>query len=378
MNTIETIKPQLNELFQAFQADLWISVREAVDRTGTMLKKGGLEPAIHATLGEQLLKLARHGKWEVRKSLAHASLYLRHESFFRIMAALDLDDNAMVRTAARRTLSRRSDIARSDSLRNQHGDRMLKWLTDLEAKHGLPARNAARKATERLNAQFIKELNHEFIKVISPLDASLEHINNGLHDPDADMGKLRRHAQRALDRSRFLFAIMNSLRALTEKIELDFQMETVLSMIDEAVHLVHDRAPENQCLSVDVQISPEIALQANRHLLLQAFSNILQNSLEAYPDRSHKCCASVAASIEENGLIRIVIADQGNGMPEEAVNDAFQLFSTSKPRGTGFGLALAKKIIESDHGGSIHLASSEGVGTTITIFLPQDQEDRSW
>jgi len=65
-------------------------------------------------------------------------------------------------------------------------------------------------------------------------------------------------------------------------------------------------------------------------------------------------------------------------MSEEAVHDAFQLFATSKPKGTGFGLAVAKKIIESDHGGAVHLESTKGQCTTVTVFLQQTQEGLEW
>ena len=80
----------------------------------------------------------------------------------------------------------------------------------------------------------------------------------------------------------------------------------------------------------------------------------------------------------ENGRVKLTITDQGSGMSEEAVHDAFRLFATSKPHGTGFGLTVAQKIIESDHGGAVHLESTKGSGTSMTIFLQQKQEGLEW
>ncbi|MBF0181517.1 MAG: sensor histidine kinase [Magnetococcales bacterium] len=377
---MESSKPEsgLDGLFHDFKSGQWTAVREAVDQAGAVLRQGGIEPAIHAALGERMVVLSGHDKWEVRKALAHACLYLRHESFDRIMAALGQDDHDLVRNAAKRTLSRRSELSRTDMLKDQHGDLMLRWLAELEAKHGLRARNAARKVAERLNAQFVKELNHELVKVISPLDASLENIEVELLQSRSDKEDLHRHTRRARDRVRFLSAILDSLKALTHDVDTEFQTESLLSMVDEAVHLVRDRRKENHRLDAQVSISSDITLDASRHLMLQAISNIIQNSLEAYDATAARCTVRVTGTVEDNGRIKLVIADQGCGMSEEVMKDAFQLFATSKPHGTGFGLTIAKKIIEDDHGGSVHPQSAKGIGTTMTIYLPPTQEGREW
>ena len=254
---------------------------------------------------------------------------------------------------------------------------MLKWLTDLEAKHGFMARNAARRVAEKLNSQFITELNHELVKVISPLDASLDRIEDELSQPRLNRQNLQRHSERAKTRLKFLASIIDSLRSLTQDVNMEFQEESPLSVVNEAIHLVRDRKDANHMLEAEINIPPEITIEANRHLLLQAFSNIIQNSLEAYAgmDNSPKVIVSGAL---ENGRVKLTIADHGSGMSEEAVHDAFQLFATSKPKGTGFGLAVAKKIIESDHGGAVHLESTKDQGTTVTVFLQQTQEGLEW
>jgi signal transduction histidine kinase len=66
----------------------------------------------------------------------------------------------------------------------------------------------------------------------------------------------------------------------------------------------------------------------------------------------------------------------GCGMSEEALGDAFTLYGSTKPYGTGFGLPLAKKIVETEHKGSIRLASAKGEGTTVTVVLPIEQDER--
>jgi signal transduction histidine kinase len=61
-------------------------------------------------------------------------------------------------------------------------------------------------------------------------------------------------------------------------------------------------------------------------------------------------------------------------MSEEAQRDALTLFATSKPNGTGFGLPLAVKIIESEHGGRLTLESVKGRGTLVRITVPANPQ----
>lgn len=69
---------------------------------------------------------------------------------------------------------------------------------------------------------------------------------------------------------------------------------------------------------------------------------------------------------EDGGSARVVIADSGTGIPEEMRNRLFWPFFSSKPDGTGLGLAVARKLLHS-MGASIELSGAQGSGTTVTI-----------
>ena len=68
-------------------------------------------------------------------------------------------------------------------------------------------------------------------------------------------------------------------------------------------------------------------------------------------------------------MIVVEITDNGRGIPEAYLANVFKPFVSFKPGGTGLGLALTKRIVE-DHGGSISITSKQGIGTTVTVFLP--------
>jgi signal transduction histidine kinase len=73
--------------------------------------------------------------------------------------------------------------------------------------------------------------------------------------------------------------------------------------------------------------------------------------------------------VADGASVRITVADSGPGIPPERLPRIFKLFFTTKSSGTGFGLAVAKKIVER-HGGTIAVESTVGQGTCFTIELP--------
>ena len=74
--------------------------------------------------------------------------------------------------------------------------------------------------------------------------------------------------------------------------------------------------------------------------------------------------------------LAIVVEDTGAGIPPEARRRIFEPFFTTKARGTGLGLAVARRVIE-EHGGTIEVTSQPGQGTTFTIRLPLSTAEMS-
>lgn len=100
-------------------------------------------------------------------------------------------------------------------------------------------------------------------------------------------------------------------------------------------------------------------------LMRQAFTNLLQNAVEAMPDGG---TLSIESRAGRN--VAVQISDTGIGMPHEAIKKIFLPFFTTKDKGVGLGLALVHKIVLS-HGGRIEVSSKEGKGTTFTVILPK-------
>jgi len=102
-------------------------------------------------------------------------------------------------------------------------------------------------------------------------------------------------------------------------------------------------------------------------LMRQSFLNLLINAVEALNDSKGAISVSV---VKERGYIRILIEDDGRGIPHNVISKIFLPFFTTKTHGTGLGLSLVQKIVLA-HNGRIEVQSAEGEGTRFTITLPK-------
>ena len=108
--------------------------------------------------------------------------------------------------------------------------------------------------------------------------------------------------------------------------------------------------------------------------LEQVFLNLILNAVEAMPDGGKLTIASrtppAPEGQEKPGHVVVEFRDTGHGMTKEQRDRAFSsLLNTTKPKGTGLGLAMVARMVEA-HRGRVEIKSSPGRGTTIGITLP--------
>ncbi len=118
-------------------------------------------------------------------------------------------------------------------------------------------------------------------------------------------------------------------------------------------------------VEVSWRLEPRALVKGNDRKLVRALRNCVSNAVDAMP-RGGRLTISSAA---EGGKVVISISDTGEGIPEDNLKMLFTPFFSTKAKGLGVGLAIAKGIVEA-HGGTIEAASKEGRGTKVTIALP--------
>ena len=111
-------------------------------------------------------------------------------------------------------------------------------------------------------------------------------------------------------------------------------------------------------------------INADAGQLWQATLNLIRNSLDAMPEGGELTVGTWG----EGGQVRLRVTDTGKGMSEEQLKKVFAPFFTTKPGGTGLGLAMVQQIA-AEHGGHLECESTQGKGSAFTIFLPVDKKD---
>jgi len=128
-----------------------------------------------------------------------------------------------------------------------------------------------------------------------------------------------------------------------------------------------------QALGVKISLErgPNIPdIEADRDRINQVLLNLYLNGLQAMENSSREKELAVSVQVDDaEGAVRIDIKDSGIGIPQESIEKVLDPYFTTKPEGTGLGLALAYKIID-EHNGSIRFTSVEGQGTTVSFTLP--------
>jgi len=155
---------------------------------------------------------------------------------------------------------------------------------------------------------------------------------------------------------------------------LNFARPTQLTLSPVDLRAVADRAADDlrgdaKALGGDVVVSGEFAtIEGDDVLLRQAFSNLLRNGIEACAAAKVVPTIRVDAHVDrESSTCTLLVSDNGPGFAEQARERVFHPFFTTKPQGTGLGLALVQKIVVTHNG---RVSAGSGPGGRITVTLP--------
>lgn len=149
----------------------------------------------------------------------------------------------------------------------------------------------------------------------------------------------------------------------------------LLAEVVEVFRYMQSQGDGGPRFEVDLMVGDSVVARADPRQLKQVVWNLLNNAVEAMPTGGliQMQAMVVGKSGAEDDRIELRLSDTGVGIPAENLGHIFDPFFSTKPRGSGLGLALVHRIIE-EHGGSVHVESESGKGTTVTIhLLPPDR-----
>jgi PAS domain S-box-containing protein len=225
--------------------------------------------------------------------------------------------------------------------------------------------------TERLAAigQMMTGLAHESGNALARSQSCLEMLAWEVEDRPEALDLISR-IQKAQDHLRQLYEEVRGYAAPLKLERETWDLSTVWRQAWE--NLAVQRQGRDAVLREQIS-RLDLHCPVDQFRLEQVFRNILENSLAACSDpvRIEVCCAE--AEIGGRAAVRVTVRDNGPGLSSEQRRRIFDPFFTTKTKGTGLGMAIAKRIVET-HGGQINVAPSSGAGAEIVIELRRESQ----
>jgi signal transduction histidine kinase len=227
-----------------------------------------------------------------------------------------------------------------------------------------------RKQEERLAAlgQMVAGLAHESRNALQRSEACLERLRWRLHEQPESLDLVRR-VQKAHDDLGRLFEDVSSY---ARPLRLDLDVCDLAEIWRQAwAELAVRREGRDAALEEDTP-GLDLHCPCDAFRLRQVFFNVFDNSLAACPDPVRVQIRCERATLGGKRAVQVTVRDNGPGLNAEQRQNIFEPFYTTKTRGTGLGMAIAKRIIET-HGGDLRVGEGLLPGAELVITLPTRQ-----
>jgi len=204
---------------------------------------------------------------------------------------------------------------------------------------------------------------HEFKNALATISGYAQMIQAEHSTPEA-----ADNAQKILEQTRNITRVVTEFLKYARPLDISSEQVSLESLIQRVVAEVCESRP-----TVRIRVEgPFGEVAGDDSLLRQAFLNITRNAAEASstaPNGGKIIVRGETFNYEGHSLQRVTVFDNGPGIPSASLEKLFLPFFTTKPSGTGLGLAVVQKIIL-QHGGQVDAYNHQGGGAAFTVTLP--------
>jgi PAS domain S-box-containing protein len=212
-------------------------------------------------------------------------------------------------------------------------------------------------------------LAHEIKQPIACAAADATAVLSWLRREPPEIAEACESASQIINSAGRVARIVDRNRALYSRETRQRELIDLNEIIREMVVLMRETAHRHS-ISIRSELDPALpATSADRVQLQQVLINLMLNGIEAMREESGEL--NVTSTRTEDGKLLVAVSDAGVGLPEAGPERIFDAFFTTKPDGTGMGLSISRRIIES-HGGRLWASANAGRGATFQFALPME------
>jgi len=262
-------------------------------------------------------------------------------------------------------------LIRAVPVRDKRG-KIVKWCgaaTDIEDRKRAEQLQADLTHASRVSTmgELVASISHDLAQ---PIQVTTAHARASLrwlqHDPP-DVAEARKGAEKIIEAGALASEIVTHLRSLYTKAPPKRALVSMNEVVGEVAGMMGGEARRHG-VSIRTDLNDDLPLTvADRVQLQQVLMNLMLNGIEAIRDTGG--VVTVKSQLRADGQIEIAVNDTGPGLPLGKTDQIFDAFFTTKPQGSGMGLAISKSIVES-HGGRIWADGDGGSGATFHFTLP--------
>jgi PAS domain S-box-containing protein len=262
-------------------------------------------------------------------------------------------------------------LTRAVPMLDENG-RIVKWYgisNDIEDR-----KRAERLQTDLAHAsrvstmgELVASIAHELAQPITATTNNAKASLRWLQRDPPDLAQVRKGTESIIEAGMFASEIINHLRSLYTKAPPKRDLVAMNEVVGEMTGMMRGEA-RGHGVSIRTDLKDDLPMTvADRVQLQQVLMNLMLNGIEAMKDTGG--VLTVKSHLREDGQIEIAVKDTGPGLPVGKADQIFDAFFTTKPQGSGIGLAISKSIVES-HGGRIWANGNGGRGATFHFTLP--------
>ena len=232
-------------------------------------------------------------------------------------------------------------------------------------------KNQILKQVEELKTNFISMMSHDIKTPIARIQGMTDVITRDVTPLSGSQREAIDHIRASSDDLlKFINTILNYAKIESEGVELHLQGKDINDLLAEVIKK-HEFLAKLRHIEIIQELEPMFPIRVDPDLMKQVLSNLVENAIKYSPDNSKV----LVTSSEVDGFLRVEVSDQGQGIPPDELPNVFMKFfrsknaKSSKVKGSGLGLYLAKYFVEL-HNGKISVTSESGSGSTFTVELP--------